>query len=88
MHLLKREKRCNAFSGSTDIIQVFNELPTNKRHIKVPQERLHALRKLTIRKYRFSKKGAWNVLPTRRQWSPFDICFMFSRLMSASLHYL
>jgi len=40
MHLLNREKRCKAFPKSTDIIQVFNELPTDKRLIiiKVPQD--------------------------------------------------
>jgi len=39
MYLLNREKRCNAFPRSTNII-VQNQLPTDKRHIKVPQDRL------------------------------------------------
>ena len=37
MYLLGREKRLNAFPRSTNIIQVLNELPTDKRHIKVSQ---------------------------------------------------
>jgi len=42
MYLLDREKGCNAFPRSTDqqIIQVLNELPTDKRHVKVPQDGL------------------------------------------------
>jgi len=40
MYALDREKRCNAFPRSTDIIQVFNELPTDKKRIKVPQDKL------------------------------------------------
>ena len=40
MYLLNREKRCNAFPRSTDIIHILNELPTDKRHIKVQQHRL------------------------------------------------
>ena len=45
MYLLYREKCLRAFPRSTDIIQVLNELPTEKRHtlykcIKVPQNRL------------------------------------------------
>ena len=36
----KGEKRLNAFSRSTDITQVSNEMPTDKRHIKVPQDRM------------------------------------------------
>ena len=42
MYLLNREKGLNTFLRSTDIhvIQVLNELPTNKRHIKFPQDRL------------------------------------------------
>ena len=39
MYLLNREKRCNAFPRSTYIVEVLNELPTKKRHIKVPQQR-------------------------------------------------
>ena len=39
MHLLNREKRY-AFSRLTDIIQVFNSLPTDKIYIKVRQDRL------------------------------------------------
>ena len=38
MYLLNREKRYKGFSSSTDIIQVLNELPTDKRHIRVPQD--------------------------------------------------
>jgi len=33
-------ERCNAFSTSTDIIQVLNELPTEKRHIEVSQDKM------------------------------------------------
>jgi len=33
MYLLNRENVTNAFPRSTDIIQVLNELPTDKRHI-------------------------------------------------------
>ena len=40
MYLLNREKRLNAVPRSTDIIQVLNEMTTDKRHIKVPQCRL------------------------------------------------
>jgi len=40
MYLLNRKNRNNAFPRSTNIIQVLNELPTDKRHIKVPQDRL------------------------------------------------
>jgi len=40
MYLLNREKRLNAVPRSTDIIQVLNELTTDKRHIRVPQGRL------------------------------------------------
>jgi len=40
MYLLNRKKRCNAFPRSTDIIQVSDELPTDKIHFKVPQDRL------------------------------------------------
>jgi len=40
MYLLNREKRCNAFPRSTYIIQVWNKLPTDKRHIKVQKDRL------------------------------------------------
>jgi len=36
MYLLNREKHCKAFPRSIDIIQVFNLLPTDQRHIKVP----------------------------------------------------
>jgi len=39
-YLLNRVKRCKAFPRSTYIIHVFNTLPTDKRHIKVPQDRL------------------------------------------------
>jgi len=35
--LLDRKKHLNAFSRSTNIIQVWNELPTDKRHITVSQ---------------------------------------------------
>ena len=35
MYLLNREKRY-----STDIMQILNKLPTDKRQIKVPQDRL------------------------------------------------
>jgi len=37
---LNREKCVNAFPRSTDMIQVLNELPSDKRHIKVPQDTL------------------------------------------------
>jgi len=37
MYLLDREKRLNVFPRSTNIIQVLNELLTDKRHIKVSQ---------------------------------------------------
>jgi len=44
MYLLKREKRCNTLRDQQiiiwDIIEVLNELPTDKRHNKVPQDRL------------------------------------------------
>jgi len=40
MYLLNREKRWHAFPRSTDLIKVLNKLPTDKRHIKVPQDRL------------------------------------------------
>ena len=40
MYLLNGEKRCNAFSRSRDIIPVLNELPTDRRYIKVQQDRL------------------------------------------------
>ena len=40
MYLLNWKKHLNAFPRSTDIIQVLNELVTDKRHIKVPQDRL------------------------------------------------
>jgi len=40
MYLLNRESVTYAFPRSTDIKQVLNELPTDKRHIKVPQDRL------------------------------------------------
>jgi len=41
MYLLNRESVTNAFSRPTDIlIQVLNELQTDKRHIKVLQDRL------------------------------------------------
>ena len=33
-------KRCNAFQKTTDIKQVLNESPTNKRHVNVPQDSL------------------------------------------------
>ena len=35
MYLLDREKRLNVFPRSTNIIQVLNELPTDKRHIGI-----------------------------------------------------
>ena len=41
MYLLKKEKRCNTLRDQQiiiwDIIEVLNELPTDKRHNKVPQ---------------------------------------------------
>jgi len=37
MYLLKEKSITDAFPRSTDIIQVLNELPSDKRHIKVPQ---------------------------------------------------
>jgi len=40
MYLLNSEKRLNAFPRSTYIKLVLNELPTNKRHIKILQDRL------------------------------------------------
>ena len=40
---------------STDIIQVLNELPIGKRHIRVPQNRLLFPQMSTTRKNRFSK---------------------------------
>ena len=39
IYMLNREKR-NIFPRSTDIIQVLNTLPTDKRHIKVPLDKL------------------------------------------------
>ena len=33
-----REKRCNDFPRSTDVIKVVNELPTDRRYINVPQD--------------------------------------------------
>jgi len=33
-------QRCNASPRTTDIVQVLNELPTDKRHIKAPEDRL------------------------------------------------
>jgi len=53
MYLLNREKR-NVFPRSTDIIQVLNELPTDKRHVKVPQD-CSALHMLTTEKTSFQK---------------------------------
>ena len=38
MYLLDGSKPCKAFPRSTDIIQVLNELPADRRHIKVPQD--------------------------------------------------
>jgi len=38
MYPLNREKRLNTFPRSTDKIQILNELPTDKRQIKVPQD--------------------------------------------------
>ena len=40
IHMLDREERYQRFSKSTDIRQVLNELPTDKRHVKEPRERL------------------------------------------------
>ena len=40
MHLLNREKRCNAFTRSTYTLQVLNKFPTDKIHIRVPQNSL------------------------------------------------
>ena len=40
MYMLNRGMRCTAFLRSTDILQVFNELLTDKRHFKAPQDRL------------------------------------------------
>jgi len=34
MYIFNKEKRCNAFPRSTDIIQVLKELPIDNRHIK------------------------------------------------------
>ena len=49
MYQLNREKRCNAFPRSTDIIQILNKLPTDKRHIKVSQDRqLHTSTKMKV----------------------------------------
>jgi len=38
MYLLYRKSVTYAFPRSADIIQVLNELPTDKGHIKVPQD--------------------------------------------------
>jgi len=38
MYLLNREKCCKAFPRSTDIKRDFKKLPTDERHIKVPQD--------------------------------------------------
>ena len=59
MYLWNRENRLNAFLISTDIIQVLNELQTDKIHIKVPQDRLlcpthvHNKKKTGFRKISF-----------------------------------
>jgi len=45
----------NAFPRSTDIIQVLNELPTDKSHIKVPQNKLLCPIPVDNKKKRFSK---------------------------------
>ena len=55
MYLLNREKRCYAFPRSTDIIQVLNDLPTDKRHIKEPQDRQLCLTHIDNKKKTFSK---------------------------------
>ena len=46
----------------TDIIQVLNELPTDKRHIKVPQDRLLCPTYVNNKKDRFSKNFFLSVL--------------------------
>ena len=47
----------NTFLRSTGIIQVLYELPTNKRHFKVPQDRLLWPTNVDKRKNRFLKKS-------------------------------
>jgi len=63
MYLLNSEKRLNAFPRSTDIIKVLNELPTDKRHIKL---RYHKIDCLLIhvdnKRKKFSKKNIFSVL--------------------------
>ena len=62
MYLLYREKRWNTFLRSTDIIQVLNELPTDKRHIKEPQDRLLCPTHVDNKKKQFSKHFLSSVL--------------------------
>jgi len=52
MYLLNRKSVTNPFPRSTGIIQILNELPTDKRHIKGPDH--NALHAPTTRKQRFS----------------------------------
>jgi len=56
MYVLNGENHYWRFSESTDIIQVLNELPTNERHIKVPQDRLLCPTHIDNKKKRFLKK--------------------------------
>ena len=55
MYLLNWKSVTNAFPRSTYIIQVLNELPIYKRHIKVPQDRLLCHTHVDNKKNRFSK---------------------------------
>jgi len=55
MYLFNREKRLNAFPSSTYKMQALNELPTDIRHIKVPQDRLLCPTAIDNKKKQFSE---------------------------------
>ena len=69
MYLWNKDKRLNAFPRSTDIIQVLNELPTDTKHIKVPQDILRCHTHVENKKTRFLKIFFLSVLITRSDLS-------------------
>jgi len=86
MYLLKGKLVTNAFPRSTDKIQILSDLPTDKRHIKVPQDRLLCLTHVDNKKKQVFEKNLFNCV-TRPELGGVPLntnktCFVFEVLHS------